>query len=159
MKRISCRAITVIALFLVQAAFLQNAQAQSGTTYPELYNEIAHMDSVLFDAYNTHDLEKLKTLFTDDLEFYHDLGGLTNYAQNMAAFKSNFDKNEGIHRNLVPGTLEVYPVKNYGAMEIGAHRFCHKENGTDVCGTYKFVMIWQKKDGLWKISRVVSYGH
>jgi len=159
MKRISCHFFMVIALFLVQAVFVQNAQAQSGTTYPELYNEIAHMDSVLFDAYNTHDLEKLKTLFTDDLEFYHDLGGLTNYAQNMAAFKSNFDKNEGIHRNLVPGTLEVYPVKNYGAMEIGAHRFCHKENGTDVCGTYKFVMIWQKKDGLWKISRVVSYGH
>jgi len=36
----------------------------------------------------------LKTLFTDDLEFYHDLGGLTNYTQNMEAFKNGIiDKN------------------------------------------------------------------
>ena len=23
-------------------------------------------------------------------------------------------------------------------MEIGEHRFCHKENGKDDCGTFKF---------------------
>jgi hypothetical protein len=117
------------------------------------------MDSVLFNAFNAHNLDKLKTLFTDDLEFYHDLGGLTNYAQNMEAFKNNFAKNNGLRRELVPGSLEVYPVKDYGAIEIGAHKFCHIENGRQDCGTFKFAMVWQKKDGEWKISRVVSYGH
>jgi hypothetical protein len=125
----------------------------------ELYDTIAHMDSVLFNAFNAHNLDKLKTLFTDDLEFYHDLGGLTNYAQNMEAFKNNFAKNNGLRRELVPGSLEVYPVKDYGAIEIGAHKFCHIENGRQDCGTFKFAMVWQKKDGEWKISRVVSYGH
>jgi len=72
---------------------------------------------VLFNAFNAHDLDKLKTLFTDDLEFYHDLGGLTNYTQNMEAFKNNFAKNNGLRRELVPGSLEVYPVKDYGAIE------------------------------------------
>jgi hypothetical protein len=28
-------------------------------------------------------------------------------------------------RELVPGTLQVYPVKDYGAIEMGVHRFHH----------------------------------
>ena len=150
----------LIPVILIAAINLTSAQSKKDSLgYSILYKEIAHMDSVLFDAYNSHNVDKLNTLFTDDLEFYHDLGGLSNHAQNMEAFKNNFAKNEGLRRDLVQGSLEVYPVKDYGAIEIGAHSFCHIENGRQDCGTFKFVMIWQKKDAEWKISRVVSYGH
>jgi Domain of unknown function (DUF4440) len=125
----------------------------------ELYSTIAHMDSILFSAFNSRDTEKLKTLFTEDLEFYHDLGGLTNYTQNMEAFKNTAEKNNDLKRELIAGSLEVYPVKDFGAMQIGEHRFCHTENGRPDCGTFKFVHIWKKVNGEWKISRVVSYGH
>jgi hypothetical protein len=125
----------------------------------QLYDTIASMDSVLFAAFNEHNLDKLKTFFTPDLEFYHDLTGLTNYAQNMQAFAGNFSKGNDLHRELVRGTLEVYPVKDYGAMEIGEHKFCHHENGSLVCGTFKFSMVWKKTSEGWKISRVLSYGH
>jgi ketosteroid isomerase-like protein len=125
----------------------------------ELYFAIAHMDSVLFNAFNSRDVEKLKTLFTEDLEFYHDLGGLTNYTQNMEAFKNTAAKNNDLKRELIAGSLEVYPVKDFGAMQIGVHRFCHTENGKPDCGTFKFVHIWKKINNEWKISRVVSYGH
>ncbi len=130
----------------------------------ELYFAIAHMDSVLFNAFNSRDVEKLKTLFTEDLEFYHDQGGLTNYTQNMEAFKKTVEKNNDLKRELIPGSLEVYPVKDFGAMQTGEHRFCHTENGKPDCGTFKFVHIWKKINndpmGIgWKISRVVSYGH
>jgi hypothetical protein len=37
------------------------------------------MDSAIFDAFNAHNVERLMTMFTDDLEFYHDTGGLTDY--------------------------------------------------------------------------------
>lgn len=124
-----------------------------------LYNEIAHMDSVLFNAFNTHNYEVLKNIFTEDLEFYHDKGGLMNYAQNMASFKNLASNNNGLNRKLVEGSMEVYPVKDYGAIQVGEHTFCHKENGKDDCGTFKFLHIWQKKDGVWKISRVASYDH
>jgi hypothetical protein len=122
------------------------------------------MDSVLFNAFNSRDVEKLKTLFTEDLEFYHDKGGITNYTQNMEAFKNTAAINNDLRRELLPGSLEVYPIKEYGAMEIGQHRFCHTENGKPDCGTFKFVHIWKKINndpmGIgWKISRVVSYGH
>lgn len=117
------------------------------------------MDSVLFNAFNSRDVEKLKTLFTEDLEFYHDLGGLTNYTQNMEAFKNTAEQKNDLRRELIPGSFEVYPVKDYGAMEIGQHRFCHTENGKPDCGTFKFVHIWKKVNNEWRLSRVISYGH
>jgi hypothetical protein len=131
------------------------------TSHPntELYNTILHMDSVLFNGYNTHNVDEIKKYFTEDLEFYHDKGGLSSYADNIKGFIQVFKDNKDIRRDLVPGTLEVYPVKNYGAMEIGEHRFCHTENGNQDCGTFKFAMVWQLKNGEWKISRVISYGH
>ena len=124
-----------------------------------LYDIIAHEDSLLFNAYNAHDVEKIKTFFTEDLEFYHDKGGLTNYKQNMEAFTQIFKNNKDMRRELVAGSIEVYPVKGFGAMEIGAHKFCHEENGKQDCGTFKFAMVWKKTNEGWKISRVLSYGH
>ena len=62
-------------------------------------------------------------------------------------------------RELVDGSLEVYPIKGYGAIEIGAHRFCHTEDGKPDCGTFRFLQVWRFKDGAWKVSRDVSFGH
>ena len=42
----------------------------------ELTQAITALDKQLFDAYNTCNIEKLGTLVTDDLEFYHDKTGL-----------------------------------------------------------------------------------
>lgn len=61
-----------------------------------------------------------------------------------------------------PGTLEVYPLKQYGAVEVGEHRFCDARK-FEKCGAQsgvaKFVMLWQNQDGKWKIKRVISYDH
>ncbi len=129
------------------------------TFHNALYDTIAHMDSLLFDAFNHQNLKTLQTYFTTDLEFYHDKDGLKNYDQNMKAFADLFSKNNGLIRTLVPGSLKVYPCPNYGAMEIGEHTFTHKENGQVVTGTFGFAMVWKEENGTWKISRVLSYGH
>ena len=70
-------------------------------------------------------------LFTQDLEFYHNKDRLTNYEQTGENFKRLFANTPDIRRELVPRTLEVYPIKDYGAIEVGAHRFCHKEEGKE----------------------------
>ncbi len=124
-----------------------------------LYNEIAHMDSVLFDAYNTQNVDKMKTCFSKDLEWYQDNGGLILYDQVFKNFEKILVRPEKITRQLINGSMEVYPIKNYGAIQSGEHLFCHKENGKDDCGTFKFMMLWQKTDGDWKITRVISYDH
>jgi hypothetical protein len=127
----------------------------------ELYDTIAYLDSVFFNAFNQRDLDQLKTLLADNLEFYHDLGGVTDYNQNVAAFKRNFESDRRVRRELVMSTLEVYPIKDYGAVETGIHRFYATEKGQQekLSSEAKFVQLWQKKDGEWKITRIISYGH
>ena len=150
----------IFAAFFLNVAISINAQAgNAGISDVALYQEIAHMDSVVFNAFNSRDVEKFKSLFAVELEFYHDKGGLTNYDHTIEFMKTTAKNNDHLRRDLVKGTLEVYPIPGYGAMQIGAHTFCHMENGKQECGTFKFVHVWQKKNGEWKITRVISYGH
>jgi hypothetical protein len=142
--------------------FITSATAQEKKVAPatkELYQEIEHMDSVVFNAFNTQNMELFKSLFTEDLEWFQDNGGLLSYKTVFENFANNFKKENKLTRKLVEGSLEVHPVKNYGAIEIGTHQFRHTENGKEETGTFKFVMIWQHKDGQWKIARVISYDH
>lgn len=125
----------------------------------ELYQTVARLDTEMFAAFNAHDVSKLMAYFADNVEFYHDKGGLSNFAQTREGFTRLFAQSPDITRTLVLGTLEVYPVKEYGAMHIATQRFCHVENGHNECGNSKFVMVWQQLAGTWKITRVVSYDH
>jgi hypothetical protein len=62
--------------------------------------------------------------------------------------------------SLVPGTLQVYYMKGYGAVEMGVHRFHHPgHEETEGVGEGKFVHLWQYKDGAWKITTAISYDH
>ena len=126
-----------------------------------LYDTIAHMDSLLFAAFNARDINKIKTMFSADLEFYHDLGGVTDYEQNMVNFKKTFDSDRRVRRELVAGSLKVYPIANYGAVEVGSHRFYGTEKGKEerLGSEAKFVQVWQKKESAWKVTRVISYAH
>ena len=152
-----------LCFFIAACSGPQNSMAVEPTKQSpaskELYNTIAHMDSVLFNAFNSRDIQKLKTLFTEDLEFYHDKDGLTSYQNTIESFINLAAQKNDLKRELISGSLEIYPVKEYGAMQIGVHRFCHTENGKLDCGTFKFVHIWKKVNSEWKISRVVSYDH
>jgi len=136
-----------------------NAQLQDSIVSRDLYKEIFHMDSAVFNAFNNRNIDQFKNLFTEDLEFYHDKGGLTNYQHTIDFLKTTTSLDNHLKRELMKGTLEVYPIPGYGAMEIGIHTFCHLENGKQDCGAFKFVHIWKKINGEWKIARVISYGH
>lgn len=124
-----------------------------------LHDEIAAADRKLFDAFNARDIAVVGAMFDRSLEFYHDRGGLAGYDQTIKQLKENFARPNWPRRELVPGTMRVYPVANYGAIQTGAHRFCHEENGKNDCGVFQFLHIWQKQDGGWKLTRVISYDH
>jgi hypothetical protein len=64
-----------------------------------------------------------------------------------------------VQRTLVSASLEVYPLNNYGAVEMGTHRFHQPANPADGVGEARFVMLWQQKNGSWKLTRVISYDH
>jgi ketosteroid isomerase-like protein len=145
---------------IIAFAIRVSAQASVATNHEQsLKTEIARMDSALFAAFNARDLTALRTFFAPDLEFYQDNEGLENYAQTIKDFEEMFHQSSRIRRVLVPGSLEVYPIRNYGAIEIGSHRFCHEENGKAECGTFKFLHVWRKTGNRWQLSRIVSYAH
>jgi hypothetical protein len=161
MKRFSALLLMVV---LSGAFSVAMAQAVPGLdaikSQEELTKAVTALDKELFDAYNTCNLDKLGTLVADDLEFYHDKTGLAVGKQPfLDAIKNNICGK--VTRQLVAGTLEVYPLHGYGAVEIGVHRFYHPASSPDkdVVGEAKFVTLWQYKDGAWKITRVVSYDH
>jgi ketosteroid isomerase-like protein len=125
----------------------------------ELDAAITALDAALFDAYNRCDLEKFSSFFVEDVEFYHDQGGVTLGKANLTdSVKKNICGK--VARELVPGTLEVHHMKGYGAVEMGVHRFHHPGNeDKEGVGEGKFIHLWQYKDGAWKITRVISYDH
>jgi hypothetical protein len=162
-KKISILGLVIICMILYVGSISAQVTKEQNPSFEspdsQLYKTILHMDSVMFDAFNTHNLEVLKTVFANNLEFYRDKGGLSNYQTTINSFKKVFEATPDLRRELVNGTLEVYPVPGYGAIEMGIHRFIHMENGKQIIGTYKFVHTWQYKDNEWKVTRVVSVGH
>ena len=147
-------------LMLISLATTANkSSAQGMLPSDSLYKHIVHMDSVLFNAFNNRDLKTFQSVLSTDLEFYHDKGGLTDYNYSIESFKRTIAQNNGLRRELVKGSLEIYPIKDYGAIQVALHTFCHLENGRQDCGTFKFIHVWKKTGDEWKITRVLSYDH
>ncbi len=129
---------------------------------PETLTDIiAGLDADVFAAFNAcadpQQLERHAAFFSRDVEFYHDTGGVT---WNRRAMLANTGKYACGHftRELIPGTLEVFPIKDFGALEKGSHRFC--QNGSGQCeGQAEFTILWQQTPQGWRITRVFSYGH
>lgn len=141
-------------------SFIDEPQAASAGARA-LDDTILQMDRVLFEAFNDQNLRRMSAVFSGDLEFFQDNEGLGNYQKTIADFRQLFERNRGngLRRDLVPGTFRVTAIPGYGAIEIGRHRFCHREQGRDDCGTFKFVNVWKKEGGTWKVTRAISYGH
>jgi len=134
-------------------------QAQESRPQNGLLPTVAALDTALFDAFNACDLKAFDRLVADDLEFFHDNDGLSVGRQ---TFVDSVRKNicGKVRRELVPGTIEVYRLGDYGALEIGVHRFHHPgHDDTEAVGEAKFVIIWQRTDSTWKMTRTISYAH
>jgi ketosteroid isomerase-like protein len=147
-----------LSLLVLLALSRLPADAQSVAQPDPLFKTIQFLDTKLFDAYNHCDLTTLGSMVSDDLEFYHDQTGLSVGKEPfLSAIKQNICGK--VERALLVDTLEVYPLKGYGAVEIGVHRFHHPGHPEDGMGDAKFVTLWQNKDGVWKVTRVISYEH
>ena len=161
--------VALITFFYLITAFLYSCSTvrpinvdQTKPYFPPdkaLFDTIAYQDSLLFNAFNNRNLEKLMSFFASNLEVYQDNIGVRSFAETGDAFKGVFAKDYILNRQLVKGSLEVYPIKDYGAIETGRHTFCHTENGKLDCGTFKFLQIWQRQNGQWKITRIVTFDH
>ncbi len=144
---------------LLMMALPADAWAQHGDA--TLFDELARMDSLLFHAsFVSCDAETANAIFTDDVEFYHDQTGFQDSAQtreNTRRLTESCPAERGITRSVVEGSLRVYPMADYGAIQEGIQRF--DERGVSTSTVARFVHLWKKVDGEWRLARVLSYDH
>lgn len=161
------KTLLVVCLALVAAPAL--AQRAGPEQTKQQFDEIAAADQALFSAFfDRCDTATLATMVTDDLEMFHDKNGfmtksgkefLDGIAATCARQKTGEDYRA--RRELVPGTLKVYPLNNYGAIETGVHRFYQLLPGKPekLVEVSQFTHVWKKEAGGWKLARILSYDH
>jgi hypothetical protein len=157
MKRPIAFAVTAAGFILCSST----AGAQLKSAADSLYETVAALDSAFFEAYNRCEIDKVKSFFTADLEFYHDQTGLSHLPSVMNDLRKYVCGK--VHRDLVPNTFEVNVLKGYGAVSSGIHMFCdsrkYRKCEDASSGVAKFVNLWRFRDGKWLMSRVISYDH
>ncbi len=122
----------------------------------DLFETISKMDSLYFSAYNHCDLATQASMLSDSVEFYHDQGGLSTSKKDILE-KTKENICGKITREVVAGSIEVYPIKDYGAVEIGMHKFHNNQEPTGTPSrASKFIVIWQQQNNSWQMARVIS---
>lgn len=155
-------AVVLMAFAMPMVSFAAEAEGTAPSqTKESLFSTIAALDHAVFEAFNNcsspEQLQKHASYFDKDVEFYHDNGGVTWNRQEMLANTQKYVCGN-YRRELVADTLKVYPIKNFGAIAQGVHRFCQIKTGT--CeGLADFVIVWRNVDNKWEITRVLSFGH
>ncbi len=120
-----------------------------------LYKVILAMDKKYFDAYNECDMDTQASLYAEDLEFFHDKGGLsTSKPDLLESLKNNICGK--VTRTLIEGSVEVYPIPNYGAIEMGYHKFYNNQEPNAKSKPSRFLLVWKNEDEKWIISKVIS---
>lgn len=134
---------------------------------PEMTAAIGQADHDLFAAvFDQCDTAKVEAMLTDDFRFVHDKDGESTRAQFVAnleghcarlATKEDFPA----RRELVPESLEVWPIDKYGALEIGVHKFYARLPGKpeELTETGNFMTLWKKVGDKWLMAESISYGH
>lgn len=135
------------------------------STSPEsLFQIIAELDTIVFKAYNSCNLMDFKNYFVEDLEFYHDKTGMISSRKSMLeALEVMLCGNSKVktRRELIVDSLMVYPLDNFGAIQVGEHQYYKSFDGQpeELVEVAKFTHVWKNDETGWKISRVLSYDH
>lgn len=151
---------TTVFLFFTASSFSQ--------TENEVKAAILKSDSLFWLAFNQCDITGMQKYIADDLEFYHDKGGIQKGSDEfLNTTKKNLCGNSNFHlrREAVPGTVKVYVMakdgKPYGGILSGEHLFYVNEKGKKerLDGLARFTHLWLITDSSCKMSRIFSYDH
>lgn len=125
----------------------------------DLESDIAALDRGMFDAYNRCDMDAFGDYLAANVEFYRDQSGELRGRREVRALLDNAGC--GLtQRKLVDGSLAVYPIRGYGALETGINEFYRKGDPTQTpIDQSRFVMLWQLDDRGWSLTRAFSYDH
>ena len=154
------------AILLAFAAIVpSSANAQAKVELPQnAERDVRAADDALWRAFDACDAAALSRLFAEDVEFYHDITGLTRGRQAVVASLINGPCGApGFHmrREAITASVRYDPVPGYGAMISGQHLFYARNGGAAELPVTKarFVTVWRFADGRWQVARVISFDH
>ncbi|QYS90192.1 nuclear transport factor 2 family protein [Flavobacterium davisii] len=148
-------------MFLFNFSFF----AQSET---EIIKKIQNLDTEFWKAYNSCNTKDIEIYIYDDIEFYHDKGGITLGKENLVnSIQNNLcsNKNYKIRRELIKRTEQFSILyregKPYGLIYSGEHIFLLtiNKNKEYPDGKAKFIHLWLLENELWRMKRIYSYNH
>lgn len=121
-------------------------------------------DAAFWRAFNACDAKAMTPFFASDVEFYHDITGLTRSREAVVASMMNGPcGTPGLHlrRELVASSVRYNPVPGFGAILAGQHVFYERHGGGPEKAVTRasFVVVWKQQSGHWLMSRIVSYDH
>ena len=145
------RPFSALLLFLLSFGMSTHPARATEPTLPssELYKKIAELDRKLFEAFNGCDMVTMRDLMEPGVEFYQD-NDTTTYSRDQLepSFRDRCGANNvsKLRRELIPGSMEVYVLKDYGALQIAR--------------TFSFFLSWKMaRRGILRLLRKwSSYG-
>lgn len=154
----------------ITSSLAQDAPVRAGpAASAELHAELQQLDQTLFTAaFNDCQPDKISGLIAEDFEFYHDKDGLisqsgTDFIESLKRICADRETGQSVEarRELVAGSMQVYPLNNYGAIQIGRHRFygISADGSKTLRETAQFTHLWHQTGDGWQLTRVLSYDH
>ena len=155
-------------LFALTLCFPSVLRAQSPAELDSVALSGDHLRNELFQANHAFfralfaecAADQANAFLTADVEFYDDRTGRRSGNEVRSDFErlaANCPATNGVRRILLRESVEVYPIRGFGAMQLGIHHFV--EDGAETSTIAKFVIVWQRVGGAWRMSRVMSVDH
>jgi hypothetical protein len=142
-------AISILLVLGAYATSSSRARAEGTVPADALFETVSALDTAAFESFNQcsapEQLQRHASFFAPDVEFYHDTGGVTWTREQMLANTEKFVCGK-FRRELVPGSLRVFPIKDFGPIAQGEHRFCQFKTG-DCEGLADFLIVWRHQGG------------
>jgi hypothetical protein len=141
-----------------------NAWAQQAISLPaDAEREVRAADAAYWAGYNGCNAAAMADTIAEDVEFYHDKGGVTRSRKALVdSVMVNICGTAGVHvRREADPDIRFEPIPGYGAVLSGGHRFYMAKAGGPEreTGTARFVALWHYDGTRWLMSRVFSLDH
>jgi hypothetical protein len=126
-----------------------------------LETKMAKLDTQLFDSFNKckieSELKKHESFYDVNLEFYHDQAG-ASWDRKIVIDSIRDTVCGNLRRELITDSFKVRPIKDFGAVTQGKHKFC--DTKTNQCNvSSEFTFVWENRKDTWVITRVISVAH
>lgn len=138
--------------------------AQSTPSVSAEERAVRDADDAFWRAFNACDAAAMISFLADDVEFYHDITGLTRSREAVAAsLMKGPCGTPGLHmrRELIVPSLRYQAIPGYGAMLTGEHLFYAKRGDAPekAATNARFLVIWKLQSDHWLMTRIVSCDH